>query len=335
MIITLNKAIVHIVAPGVETSMYSDKELDLTDASISSFILTRLEKMYTDPAMRSGEFSSNSGFRYHVSEYFAAKESFVEFSVNAAKRIQEGISQSESALASDIIVCDCIIHEKRNVVILKCDNKTGFTHRVSREDGAVKNEIINYYSILPPATQRLSDCAFIDGEDFSIKFKGKSVTLDGQKMNLMSEVLLECNYGISTKESFSIIEKTAKAVTEEYGGDTVNTDAVIKRYIRNMPVDEDEVDTKAIADVVFETSPAAKDDFLEKTREAEVPEIIEKSEYIEKRAEKNIKIVTDTGIEISFPAEFYRDEENVSILNNDDGTISIQINNISQILNKS
>ena len=70
-------------------------------------------------------------------------------------------------------------------------------------------------------------------------------------------------------------------------------------------------------------------------REAEVPEVIEKTEYVEKRIEKNIKIVTDTGIEISFPAEYYRDEDNVSIINNDDGTNSITINNIRQILNKS
>ena len=335
MIITLNKAIVHIIAPGIETSMYSDKELDLSEASVSAFLLTRIEKMYEDPSMRSGEFSDNSGFKYHTKEYFGGKTDFVEFSTVAAKRLQEGISQAEVALASDIIVCDCIIHERRTVVILKCDNKAGFTHRVVQEDGAVKNEIINYYSILPPATQRLSDCAFIDGEDLSIKFKGKSVTLDGQKMNLMSEVLLECEYGISPKESFNSLQKAAKAVTEEYGGDTVDTDVALRQYIRNMPADEEEVDTKAIAEAVFNSSPAARDDFLEKTREAEVPEKIEKSEYIEKRAEKNIKIVTDTGIEISFPAEFYRDEENVSILNNDDGTISIQINNISQILNKS
>ncbi len=335
MIITLNKAIVHIIAAGIDNTMYSDCEIDLSDAGISSFIVSHLEKMYDDPGMRTGEFSSNSGLKYHISEYAAEQTSFRDLSEIIAKRLQEGISQSEIALPSDIIVCDCIIHERQMIAILKCDNKTGFTHRVLQEDGQIKNEIINYYAILPPVTQRLSDCAFIEIEDMTMKFKGKSVTLDGQKLNLMSDVLLECEYGISPKEALAKVQKTAKEITEEYGGDTVATDVKIKQLIKNTPVEEDSVKTEEIAEAVFEASPAAREEFIQKVREAEVPEVIEKTEYVEKRIDKNIKIVTDTGIEISFPAEYYRDEDNVSIINNDDGTISITINNISQILNKS
>ena len=44
--------------------------------------------------------------------------------------------------------------------------------------------------------------------------------------------------------------------------------------------------------------------------------------------------MTDTGIEISFPAEYYKDDENIFIINNDDGTISIRIDNVNQIINK-
>ena len=53
-----------------------------------------------------------------------------------------------------------------------------------------------------------------------------------------------------------------------------------------------------------------------------------------KNVNKNIKIVTDTGIEISFPAEYYKDDENIFIINNDDGTISIRIDKVNQIINK-
>ena len=335
MIITVNKAIVHIISPGIDNTIYSDCEIDLSEAPVSSYLIAHLEKMYEDPAMRTGEFSGNSGLKYHIAEYASGQTDFCELSENIAKRLQEGISQSEIALASDIIVCDCVIHERQMIAILKCDNKTGFTHRVVQADGQIKNEIINYYAILPPVTQRLSDCAFIEVEDMSIKFKGKSVTLDGQKVNLMSDVLLECEYGISPKEALAKVQKTAKEVTEEYGGDTVAADVKIKQLIKNTPVDEDIVETEKIAEAVFEASPAAREEFIQKVREAEVPETIEKTDYVEKRIEKNIKIVTDTGIEISFPAEYYRDEENVNIINNDDGTISITINNISQILNKS
>jgi hypothetical protein len=48
----------------------------------------------------------------------------------------------------------------------------------------------------------------------------------------------------------------------------------------------------------------------------------------------NIKLTTDIGVELSFPAEYYRDEKYIEIINNEDGTLSIQINNIGEIINK-
>jgi len=335
MIITLNKAIVHIIAPGIDTSMYSEAPLDLSDASVMAFILNHIEKVFDDPSMRPGTFSSNSGLKFHITEYIEERDDFVKLSTSIAQRLQEGISQAETSLPSDIIVCDCVIHERQVIAVLKCDNKTGHTHRVLQEDGMVKNEIINHYAILPPSSQKLAECAFIFADDLSIRFKGKSVTLDGERLNLISDVLLECESEISTKESFTKVEKAAKEVSEEYCGDTVAADAKLRKFIAESPIEEDSYEIEKIAEAVFEATPAAKAEFTQRMRDAEIPETIEKTDYIKKRAGKNIKIVTDTGIEISFPPEYYRDEENVSIINNDDGTVSIKINNVGSILNKS
>ena len=48
----------------------------------------------------------------------------------------------------------------------------------------------------------------------------------------------------------------------------------------------------------------------------------------------NVKLGTDIGVELSFPAEFYRDNEHIEIINNEDGTLSIKINRIGEIINK-
>ena len=48
----------------------------------------------------------------------------------------------------------------------------------------------------------------------------------------------------------------------------------------------------------------------------------------------NVKIVTDIGVEVIFPAEYYQNNEYIEFINNDDGTISIQINNIGEVINK-
>ena len=49
----------------------------------------------------------------------------------------------------------------------------------------------------------------------------------------------------------------------------------------------------------------------------------------------NHKIRTDTGIEISFPAEMLKDTEYVQFVNEPNGLISIELKNIGSIENKS
>ncbi len=335
MIITLKKAILHIIAPGIDSSMYSATPLDLSDGATGAFIISHLEKLYDNATLRKGTFASNSGFKYHASQYKDGAVDFVEFSTIIAQKLQDGIAQSEIGLASDIIVCECIIKERRYIAVLKCDNKSGMSHRVITDDDEVKNEIISFHAILPAATQKLSECAFVDIDDFTIRFKGKSVTVNGERLNLMSEVLLECDSELSVSETYSKVQNLAKKVSEEYGGDTVETDARIKQVVKEIPVDESKVEVSKITNAVFANAPAAKAEFEEKLKSASVPEAIERVEYITKKANKKIKILTDTEIEISMPAEFYKDGDNMEITRNGDGTVTIQLNNIREIINKS
>ena len=49
---------------------------------------------------------------------------------------------------------------------------------------------------------------------------------------------------------------------------------------------------------------------------------------------KNHKIKTDTGIEITFPTEYFENHDFIEFINNPNGTISIEVKNIGRILNK-
>ena len=60
MIASLKRAIVHILDANSGVSVYSEEELDVTDASINSFITKHIEKVFEDASMRNAEFSENS-----------------------------------------------------------------------------------------------------------------------------------------------------------------------------------------------------------------------------------------------------------------------------------
>lgn len=334
MIVNITKAILHILDGNSGITAYSDKELDLNEVSIIAYITSHIEKVFDDPALRHAEFNDNSGFKYHLSQYKTNGEDFRKFSVFIGEKLYENISHSEKITSCDVLICDCLISETPYIAILKIDNKSGFVHKVSNLEEGVRNEIINHYAILPSPTQRISECAFINTNDFSIKYKGKMLAVEGERIDLIADGLLECIFDFSTKESFNKVEKIARTVSSEYGGDKIQTDANIKQYVKDTAVVTESFDVKEAAETVFANSVAAKEDFLEKVKEAEIPESFEMNDYVTKRVNKNVKLVTDKGIEISFPAEYYMDDENITIINNDDGTLSIRINNIGEILNK-
>lgn len=334
MIIGLNKAILHILDGMSGITMYSDDELDVVDGSVNNFITKHIEKTYEDPALRKAEFNASSGVMYHIKQYKDGSEDFITMSKHIAEKLYEGIGASEEPESCDVVICDFVESERQILGILKCDNKIGFTHRVDHEENGIKNSIINHYAILPAVSQRISECAYISMDDLTIHYKGKKRKIDGESMDLIADVLLECVYDISPKESINAITKIAKKVMEENGGDSLEVSSKMKEYITENLGEIEYVEPQKVAETVFEGRPAMKEEFINKLQEAEVPEKVKLNKYVTKKMSSNIKMVTDIGVEISFPAEFYRDSEHIEIINNDDGTLSVKINNIGEITNK-
>ena len=132
------------------------------------------------------------------------------------------------------------------------------------------------------------------------------------------------------------MRKIAKNVTVENGGDTLETLSKMKEYITES-IDEGEhefIETRAVAEKVFDGKPAMREEFMEKLEKASVPERVEMKPYVAKKLTSNVKLVTDIGVEISFPAEYYQNSDYMEFINNDDGTISIQIKNIGELINR-
>lgn len=334
MIVGIKKAVLHVLDAMSGTKFFSGTELDTEDAAINNFIARHIEKLFDGAGLRRGEFNQGSGFKYHINQYLANETDFIHLSVDAAERIYEGISASEEPESCDLIVCECIANDVPFIAILKCDNKIGYTHQVIQEEGQIKNLLINHYSILPSATQKIRECAFINTNDFTIKYCGKKRTINGEKTDLIADVLLECVFDISPRESINAVNKIAKKVAEDNGGDSIETTAKLKRFVTESSLEEEFIEPKKIADAVFDGRPVMRDEFMEKLSDADVPEKVEVNRYITKKMSSNVKLGTDIGVEVSFPAEYYRDNEHIEIINNEDGTISIRINNIGEIINK-
>ncbi len=337
MITSLKKAVLHILDAAGGVSVYSDGELDVSDAGVNSFITKHIEKIFEDASLRTGEFADNSGFKYHLTEYIKdGEDTFNALSKFIAQRVYDALTSSDKPEACDLIVCDCIINDLPVLAVLKCDNKIGYTHQVTQEDGKVRNQIINHYAILPTTSHKISECAFVNLADFTIKYKGKKRNIDGEATDLMADAVLECIYDISSRESVNAVKRIAKKVTEENGGDSIETMSKMKEYVTETVEGGEKkyIETDKVADKIFDGRPSMRDEFLQKIEKANVPQRVAVNSYVTKKLASNVKLVTDIGVELTFPAEYYQNSEYIEFINNEDGTISIQINNIGEVINK-
>ncbi len=336
MIVGLKKAILHILDTSSGVSVFSDELLDVTDAQINTFITTHIEKLYDSASLRKAEFKPTSGFMAKIHQYENGDISFADLSKNAAERLYDAIASSEDPKSCDLIAVEFVSNESKIFGLLKCDNKTGFTHSVLQSDGRVKNNIINHYAILPSLTNRLGECAFINLKTQEIAYRGKNSKIDGDTVDIIADLLLECEYEISPRESANTVTRIAKKVAVENGADQIETRARIKEYVTESIEEEnyEYVDTKKVAEKVFREMPSARDEFVEKLEKAGVPEKVSANKYITKKMTSNIKISTNTGVELSFPPEHYKNPEFMELITNEDGTLSIKINNITELTNR-
>ena len=127
------------------------------------------------------------------------------------------------------------------------------------------------------------------------------------------------------------MSKASEAVSEKYDLDEVEIVPKMKSMLVDSASMQQSLSVDDVAQVLF-SSPLAQADFKEEIKKQGIPEKIE-MEYV-KPAEKVQKIKTDKGIEIIIPVDYMNSKEYVEFRNHPDGTISIQLKNITHITSK-
>lgn len=331
--IQINHAVLHVYDMLSNITIYSQKELDLS-GELHFFLDKHLQKSMGDVGLKSGKFYEDSGFLALLNDYVGQELDFLTFSTQLAEQLFALLAHSDEPQPADLIIADTMVDGAPMLAVLLCSNKTGYVHQVVHEGEAVANTIIQHYAILPGVNQRVEECFFVNLLDSVVRFHEKKRSIDGRSTLLFSEGLLGCSREASAKETVKLIHEAVQEVAQEYGEDSVATFSRLKNKMLEYTEEDDSLCPFDLADEVFEHSPEMREHFAEKLTAAGVPEVVQVDRDYVTRAEKLHKIKTDTGIELSFPAEYYQNTDMIEFINNPNGTFSIQLKNIGKIINK-
>ena len=331
--VVIDKAILHILDFNSGMTVYSDEELTVQD-SIETFLLKHIEKSWGSQDAKPGAFYDDSHCAQLIKEYLSGEMSFVPFSKELTKKLEDAFVHAEEMASSDVIVADVRIDDRRQIVIFKSNSHIGYTHQVNQTETGIKNEIINHYSIMPNLSQKMEEFAFIDTESKEISVTAKKYTIDGNSILVFPEILLECSLTPSPKEAIKNLSKTAAKVAEAYGQDKVATEAAVKSYVTENMQNTDELDLVEAGKEIFKENPSMQADFDNAIKEAGFTEPVKMDQEATIKKMCKHKLKTDTGIELTIPSEYFDNTEYMEFHNNEDGTLSIMLKHIGNIVNR-
>ena len=123
-------------------------------------------------------------------------------------------------------------------------------------------------------------------------------------------------------------------VAAEYGANTAVVLSQAKTAAKEAVMTEGELDLDSLADEVFGQNEPMAARFKEEASNRQMPTRVAMEPKAVERISRNHKIVTDTGIEITFPAEYSKSPEYITFSSGADGMISIELRNITHIENR-
>lgn len=311
----------------------SEQTLNMEDKWIDSYITQLVRRCHYDMRLQEGVFHSDSRYLHMYEEYEKQEYSFVEYTKKAGAFVSEYL-QSTAGQSYDILFVEYRMDEAPYLGMYLLENQKAYTHLCGADqEGNINNTLMYRACILPSGTKKIASYALLKTVSHTVLFADDTKWTLGD-VQVMKDMILECDSHPSSREVLHEVEEVVKEVAEKCDENPTVLLSKYKNYVQNTMEETDVMKTEDLAVHVFSDSPQLQDTFISASLEHELPKEVTVSQQSLKSSMKNQKIRTDTGIELTFPTEYYQNPEMIEFINKPDGTISIEIRNVGKIINR-
>lgn len=344
--IAIQDAVLHVFDFASGANYFSKETLDVDDKATKSYLTRRLKSIMDNPESRHGTFSETSDFAGGLGEYLRGQVDFVAFSQQIAQWFWEQLRKTEDLAPVDLLILDAVDTAKeadgeeeisrsgnllgRYFAIMLLPRRQTFCHVVESRSNEIMRQDVN----LPNPTAKISTYVLIHAADMSIDFHDKERSLGEATINLIDGMFLQCTSEASTRE---VVGETLEMVSElcdDFGLQAAVELPKTKAALARHAEISDSVAPLAAVTQVFEERPEVVKKFEERAADAALPEESPIKPSAAKRLTNKHRIVTDTGIEISYPSVMTERAGYIEFVPQDDGSTMIVIKGVGSIENK-
>lgn len=332
--IIIRRGIVHILDGELGYPVYSEQELELSP-DCNDFFRAHIVKLMSGDDMKKCSFSEAEESPVYTIVKEFREENMVEDSKRIADELYRIMNANVSIPSADLAVVTFQTAGQKYLSLLKMNYKESFVHMTNAQETGNVNNIIRYRSTLPGAGTKLSEAVIINLQDFSVRIVEKKYEVNGEKINYLSELFLQCHAAMSDKTKLAVVTRAVEQVNKKHFSEEPVKQMEAKSILKQEMEDNGGIRVEAISEKIYGNTPEIKEEFDAKMEKyhMEKAEVKPQSEQTTKKFEKQY-LKTDTGIEINIPMEQYQDINQVEFITNADGTTSVLIKNINKILTK-
>lgn len=333
MDIYLKQAILHLLDRESGAPVFSQVPLDLTTAYIREYLTKKIQKLST-PQTKTGILAEAAPFTEMIKRL---PQDFVTASADLTQLWYENYNQSEDAPGCDVFVVLYELDTALHVAFLKVNYNEGYTHYVDSEDAGLKNQLIINRAILANKTQKADEGLTVDLTTMAYELVEKKYTFSGEKRLYFSTEVIESQPQLSLEDNVKVIKRVAEKIGKKFDAPKHDLIADVKEAVYESIEENGELAVEEVAEKVFKDNITAKLAFKEEVAEKgfvdRAPLLREVKELTEKKYGKQ-KLKLSNGIELIVPLDVYRDPNLIEFVNNPDGTISVTIKNVEDVVNR-
>lgn len=333
--IRIEQAVVHIMDSSLGVPVLSDTLLDC-GSDFADFLKAHIFRIDTSDDIKNCTFEEDSSIFRLIEKW--TPESFLENSQKIATELYTLMNQNIEIPAADLLVVEYSVEKHRYLALLKMNYKTSYTHLTNADPWGNNNDIIMQKAILPGETQKLSEAALIDlSSPQYVRLVEKKYEVNGVKSNYFSKMFLKCKGSLSSKSKLALVSKAVTEVQKKYFHESEQFEVQMetKSILNEEFTQQGGFTVPAVVDKIFKDHPQMKEEVQEKLEKYNLTEAtVEPQNPATTRKFTAQHLKTDTGIELKIPMEEYNNKDRIEFITNPDGTISVLIKNIGNIVSR-
>lgn len=332
--IHLQQVIIHIMDSTMGMPVLSDQILD-HGSDFGDFVRAHIYRILESDDMKKCSFDDNSQVEAILEEY--NPDQFVACSQKLGELLYGVMNKNIDIPPADLLVVEYQVEQQPFLALLKMNYKTYYTHMTDSDPWGNSNSVIKQKAILPGENQKLAEAALIDLTDKSLRLIEKKYDVNGVKTNYFSQLFLQCHGSLSPKTKLAIVTKAVDDVQKKFYHESEQFEVQMetKSIINQILEEEGSFAVPVLMDKIFKEQEEMKEEVMKKLDKyhlAETEVAPQNPNTTKKFGRQNL--ITDTGIEIRIPMEQYQNKDKVDFITDPDGTISVLIKNIGNIISK-